>query len=392
VGNRLTQVLSPGAVTDSYAYPALSNRLGTITLGAGGTRTFTYDAAGNVTYDNRNGQGYGYTYDQAGRMVSFAINGIVQAEYAYNHLGQQIIRRLTQAGTTIQSVYGPDGNRIAEYNEATGALIRQYVWLNGAPIAVIEGAVISYVRADHIGRPAFATNATGTVVWSAAYLPFGGVRVTTGTPITARFPGQWFQAENGLHQNWMRDYDPTTGRYLQADPLGLIDGASVYGYARQSPLRWTDPRGEQSTTTTGGFDALSWAEWVCRRNPACSLGNFVGKVCIAGVQLWMHSGAGMESAPIASSGDDGSMSDENCDNCCEEEREALRRAKDNMYGVGACSNDDSWQTLQYKLSLWAELLQARRNAAACFNDGDPTHRDQIRYAERMVENCQRRFP
>jgi RHS repeat-associated protein len=56
--------------------------------------------------------------------------------------------------------------------------------------------------------------------------------------------GQWFQAESGLDQNWMRDYDPTTGRYLQADPLGLVDGASVYGYARQNPGRWVDPRGE----------------------------------------------------------------------------------------------------------------------------------------------------
>ena len=44
----------------------------------------------------------------------------------------------------------------------------------------------------------------------------------------------------------MRDYDPTTGRYIQADPLGLVDGASVYGYALQNPGRWTDPRGEQS--------------------------------------------------------------------------------------------------------------------------------------------------
>jgi hypothetical protein len=41
----------------------------------------------------------------------------------------------------------------------------------------------------------------------------------------------------------MRDYDPTTGRYLQADPLGLVDGASVYGYVRQSPMMLTDPRG-----------------------------------------------------------------------------------------------------------------------------------------------------
>jgi hypothetical protein len=43
----------------------------------------------------------------------------------------------------------------------------------------------------------------------------------------------------------MRDYDPTTGRYIQPDPLGLIDGSSVYGYAGQNPGRWTDPRGEQ---------------------------------------------------------------------------------------------------------------------------------------------------
>ena len=73
----------------------------------------------------------------------------------------------------------------------------------------------------------------GTVVWRASYLPFGGVHVTTGAPIDLRFPGQWFQAEAGLHQNWMRDYDPATGRYLQADPLGLVDGASAGGYARQ---------------------------------------------------------------------------------------------------------------------------------------------------------------
>jgi hypothetical protein len=48
----------------------------------------------------------------------------------------------------------------------------------------------------------------------------------------------------------MRDYDPTTGRYLQADPLGLVDGASVYGYVRQSPGRWTDARGQLTDELT----------------------------------------------------------------------------------------------------------------------------------------------
>jgi len=36
---------------------------------------------------------------------------------------------------------------------------------------------------------------------------------------------QCFQGESGLHQNWMRDYDPVTGSYLQPDPLGLVGGA-----------------------------------------------------------------------------------------------------------------------------------------------------------------------
>ncbi len=101
-----------------------------------------------------------------------------------------------------------------------------------------------------------ATDSTGAMVWAASYLPFGGIdQVYVDTLALAqnlRFPGQWFQAETGLHQNWMRDYDPTTGRYLQADPLGLVDGASVYGYVRQSPGRYFDPAGLWQFTFTIG--------------------------------------------------------------------------------------------------------------------------------------------
>jgi RHS repeat-associated protein len=95
--------------------------------------------------------------------------------------------------------------------------------MDGRPVAVVEGGKIYFIRTDHIGRPVFATNDLGVKVWEASYLPFGGVHVATGG-IDLRFPGQWFQAESGLHQNWMRDYDPTTGRYIEADPLGLVDG------------------------------------------------------------------------------------------------------------------------------------------------------------------------
>jgi RHS repeat-associated protein len=117
------------------------------------------------------------------------------------------------------------------------------------------------------------------VVWTVSYDPFGTVHASTGTPTTIRFPGQWFQAESGLHQNWMRDYDPTTGRYVQADPLGLVDGASVYGYVKQSPMRFTDPTGE--------FIPQALA---CLANPWCRAAAGAAAAAAANLvyQLWIE--------------------------------------------------------------------------------------------------------
>ena len=82
------------------------------------------------------------------------------------------------------------------------------------------------------------------MVWSARYEPFGAVSLITGAAaLNARFPGQWFQIEDGLAYNWHRTYDPTLGRYSQADPLGFVSGPSVYGYAGQSPQMRIDRLG-----------------------------------------------------------------------------------------------------------------------------------------------------
>ena len=63
----------------------------------------------------------------------------------------------------------------------------------------------------------------------------------------------------------MRDYDPTTGRYIQADPLGLVDGASVYGYALQNPGRFVDSTGPfvnpQKLLPLSQTDGLICAAW-----------------------------------------------------------------------------------------------------------------------------------
>ena len=67
-----------------------------------------------------------------------------------------------------------------------------------------------------------------------------------------RFPGQYFDVETGLFQNWFRDYDPATGRFPQSDPLGLKAGQfSTYAYVGNNPLNSTDPNGLQSSSQCG---------------------------------------------------------------------------------------------------------------------------------------------
>ncbi len=101
-----------------------------------------------------------------------------------------------------------------------------------------------YFVNDHLGTPHKIVDASGKVVWAAAYLPFGGAQVITETVANnLRFPGQYFDAETGLHYNWNRYYDPKTGRYLTPDPIGLEGGENLYSYCFNNPPGLTDPEG-----------------------------------------------------------------------------------------------------------------------------------------------------
>ncbi len=45
-------------------------------------------------------------------------------------------------------------------------------------------------------------------------------------------------------QNYFRDYDPATGRYVESDPIGLNGGSySTYVYGNGNPLSNSDPDG-----------------------------------------------------------------------------------------------------------------------------------------------------
>ena len=57
------------------------------------------------------------------------------------------------------------------------------------------------------------------------------------------YPGQYYDQETGLHYNYFRYYDPTTGRYVTPDPIGLEGGINLWPYVANNPVNWIDPLG-----------------------------------------------------------------------------------------------------------------------------------------------------
>lgn len=79
--------------------------------------------------------------------------------------------------------------------------------------------------------------------------PFG-VNVPNENPsglgvfdLPLRLPGQYYDRETALHYNAARDYDPSVGRYVESDPIGLGGGVNTYAYGLGSPLLNSDPEG-----------------------------------------------------------------------------------------------------------------------------------------------------
>jgi RHS repeat-associated protein len=171
-------------------------------------------------------------------------------------------RRIANAnpltGFVTHYVYDASGQLIAEMDGATGAAIREYIWLGGLPVGYVDrlgaggASRLFFVHADHLARPQKISDSARTVVWDGVFAPFGEIHAVSGSIVNIlMFPGQVYDPETGLSQNWRRDYDSNIGRYMQSDPIGLEGGFNTYAYANANPVTITDPTGEMGLGGAG---------------------------------------------------------------------------------------------------------------------------------------------
>jgi RHS repeat-associated protein len=108
-----------------------------------------------------------------------------------------------------------------------------------------------FISPDHLNTPRAVTDNNGNPVWTWASEPFGSMPPNNNPSgagaftFNLRFPGQYFDQETGLHYNYYRDYDPSTDRYVQSDPIGLRGGINTYAYVDGDPVNLRDPLGLQ---------------------------------------------------------------------------------------------------------------------------------------------------
>ncbi|MBX4186875.1 MAG: hypothetical protein KW802_01270 [Candidatus Doudnabacteria bacterium] len=293
-GNILTIVDASGtdtAKTTTYLYDDL-NRLtsAAVTSAVNGdntTKTYTYDAIGNISTSSDLGT---YTYAGTGYANPHAVTNVGSKTYTYDNNGNQIgdgnwtdtwdyKNRMTQSaktGTTVTYTYDPSGQRVKLANgsittyypskayNTDGTTAQKHIFANGVVIATVKGtgasASVTLDHTDQLTGVGPVTNSSGAMVQLLDYHPFGTFRIdaqfVTGIDEQRKFIGQEYDRDRGLNYLNARYYNTAIGRFISQDPTFLAVGGQAYqaflmdpqsqnsyGYANNNPINLSDPTG-----------------------------------------------------------------------------------------------------------------------------------------------------
>jgi RHS repeat-associated protein len=182
----------------------------------------------------------------------------VQVRFRYDARNRRVGRWDASTGAWKVHAFQGDGSPLAELGWSGTAWVaqREYVWLDGRPLAQLDAGTPSYLHLDQIGLPRAMTGPAGQLVWAAEARPYGDVAETLTTVVTnLRLPGQYDErllggiGVQGPFYNWNRWYLPSAGRYLELDPIAASGGFNGpwgpewFGYASGRPVSLQDADG-----------------------------------------------------------------------------------------------------------------------------------------------------
>jgi RHS repeat-associated protein len=250
--NRLSTAQTASSWGDSYVYDPWGNllqknvNLGTaenmlLTMNSKNqveTPGFTYDGAGNATWDTGNA----LKFDAESRMTP--VSG---ATYTYD--GDD--RRVQRSDGTL--LWVDDSHEPLSVGTTSG-ITQDYVFLNGKRIAFvpISSGHAYYYLSDHLGSDTVVAGGDGkSIQWEADYFPFGAQRAVLTNLVSNpyQFTGYEYDSGSGYNYAVARYEAGRWGRFQSPDPyLGSADitnpqSLNRYSYVLNQVTRFFDPLG-----------------------------------------------------------------------------------------------------------------------------------------------------
>lgn len=205
-------------------------------------KTYSYNAAERlIQYESSDGTQAHYRYDPFGRRISKSVTKDAATQVTYFIYSEQALMGELDKDGKLQLAYG--FNPVAGQQELWST---DPIWQADAANGHLANnqANFYYLHVDHLSTPVIATDKAGFANWKSVSEAFGLLK-TIDDPLrmNLRFPGQYYDEESGLQQNYHRDYNSETGRYIQSDPIGLDGGLNIFSYVVGNPLGDIDPEG-----------------------------------------------------------------------------------------------------------------------------------------------------
>ncbi len=245
-------------------YDAIGNPL------TDGTWTYTWQHGRQLAGMEKDGRSLSYTYNADGKRIAKTVDGVT---YNYHYLGDQLVE-MTWGDNRMRFTYDAIGPATVEYN---GTI---YTYVKNA-----QGDVVSIVNYDGIAVMSYIYDA-----WGNQLSTYGSMEPTLGRKNPLRYRGYVYDTETGLYYLNSRYYNPSWGRFINADNAISSSGESVNGYnlfayCFNNPVNMEDQTG-------------NWPKWLEKVAKAVA----VAAVVVTAVVVVAVATAGTGGAALAAAG------------------------------------------------------------------------------------------